>query len=148
MKALSIRQPFAALIAAGVKQFEIRTWATNYRGPLLICAAQQAHALFVCYSFISEKLELDNHTAPRHYRVPGHYFKPDGVALAVVDLVDVRPFLQEDESRACCDHGPGLYAWDLRNPRPVDQEPIAGRLGLFEVPDERIRERFFKPVNR
>ncbi|MFN6025464.1 MAG: ASCH domain-containing protein, partial [Planctomyces sp.] len=45
MKALSIRQPFASLIAAGKKTVELRTWYTHYRGPLLICAAKSATGL-------------------------------------------------------------------------------------------------------
>lgn len=40
MKALSIRQPWASLIVAGVKDIENRSWRTTYRGPVLIHAAQ------------------------------------------------------------------------------------------------------------
>jgi len=42
-KALSIRQPWAHLIVAGIKQIENRTWTTRYRGPLLIHAGQLWH---------------------------------------------------------------------------------------------------------
>ncbi len=38
MKALSLWQPWASLIALGVKTIETRSWATNYRGPLAIHA--------------------------------------------------------------------------------------------------------------
>lgn len=38
MKALTIRQPWASLIAAGVKTIETRSWSTRYRGPLAIHA--------------------------------------------------------------------------------------------------------------
>ena len=37
MKAISIDSDYAALIAAGEKTVECRTWKTNYRGELLIC---------------------------------------------------------------------------------------------------------------
>ncbi|QTF59120.1 ASCH domain-containing protein [Stutzerimonas frequens] len=40
MKALSIRQPWAWLIVRGHKPLENRSWATSYRGPLLIHAAK------------------------------------------------------------------------------------------------------------
>lgn len=40
MKALSIWEPWASLIACGTKRIETRSWSTEYRGPLLICAAQ------------------------------------------------------------------------------------------------------------
>jgi hypothetical protein len=39
VKLLSIRQPWASLIAHGIKDIENRTWRTAYRGPLLIHAS-------------------------------------------------------------------------------------------------------------
>ena len=39
MKALTIWQPWASLIAGGAKQYETRSWATQYRGPIAIHAA-------------------------------------------------------------------------------------------------------------
>ena len=39
MKTLSVRQPHATLICAGVKRVENRTWTTDYRGRLLIHAS-------------------------------------------------------------------------------------------------------------
>ena len=41
MKALTIRQPWADLILAGVKTREYRSWRVDYRGPLLIHAAKR-----------------------------------------------------------------------------------------------------------
>lgn len=38
MKALTIQQPWASMIASGEKWVENRTWRTNYRGPLAIHA--------------------------------------------------------------------------------------------------------------
>ena len=38
MKAITIKQPFATLIAEGLKEYEFRTWKTNYRGDILIHA--------------------------------------------------------------------------------------------------------------
>ncbi len=40
MKALSIRQPWAWLVANGHKDIENRDWATNFRGRFLIHAAK------------------------------------------------------------------------------------------------------------
>ncbi len=39
MKAITIWQPWASLLAYGGKQFETRSWATSYRGPIAIHAA-------------------------------------------------------------------------------------------------------------
>ncbi len=40
MKALTLTQPWATLVAIGAKQIETRSWATLYRGPLAIHAAK------------------------------------------------------------------------------------------------------------
>jgi hypothetical protein len=40
MKALSVRQPWADLIASGKKTIEVRSWPTKYRGPLVICSTK------------------------------------------------------------------------------------------------------------
>lgn len=39
MKAITIWQPWAGFVAAGVKHNETRSWATKYRGPIAIHAA-------------------------------------------------------------------------------------------------------------
>ncbi len=43
MKALSVRQPFAWAIVHGGKDVENRSWATSYRGPVLIHAGMRWH---------------------------------------------------------------------------------------------------------
>ena len=45
MKALTISQPYASLIASGEKWVENRTWHTSYRGPLAIHAGQKSSYL-------------------------------------------------------------------------------------------------------
>lgn len=60
MRALSVHQPYASLIAEGLKTIEGRGKRTSYRGPVLICATRE----------------------PRQKRLP------TGVAICVVDLVD------------------------------------------------------------
>ena len=40
MKVLTIKEPFASLIANGLKEYEFRTWKTNYRGEVLIHASK------------------------------------------------------------------------------------------------------------
>jgi hypothetical protein len=41
VRAISLHQPHAAFIQYGLKPFETRSWATDYRGPLLIHAAKR-----------------------------------------------------------------------------------------------------------
>jgi len=43
MRAISVRQPWAELIAAGKKKIEYRTWQVSFRGDLLIVASASRH---------------------------------------------------------------------------------------------------------
>ena len=40
MKVITVKQPFATLIAEGLKEYEFRTWKTKYRGDILIHAGK------------------------------------------------------------------------------------------------------------
>jgi len=40
MKVLTLKQPWATLVAEGIKKYEFRSWKTNYRGKLLIHAGK------------------------------------------------------------------------------------------------------------
>jgi hypothetical protein len=113
LKALSVKQPWASLIASGRKWIELRTWTVSYRGPLLICAS---------LGFAKEGA---------HWGVDG----PRGRALCIVELVDVRPALASDEAGACCaiSRPEVTFAWVLDDERPIQPFPVKGRLGLFEV---------------
>lgn len=123
--ALSVKQPWASMIARGQKSIETRSWSTNYRGPLLICAGQSP----------------DVGALRRFGVVPAEWEDkyPPGIALAIVTLLDVTPMTPRDEVAACCPRYAGAYAWRL-GPiiAPVTPFPVRGQLGLFKVqaPDE------------
>ena len=55
MKVITIKQPWATLIAEGLKKYEFRTWNTKYRGDILIHAGKsidrKALARFKDYNF-------------------------------------------------------------------------------------------------
>lgn len=52
MKAITLHQPWATLMAIGAKRIETRSWPTRYRGPLAIHAAKAfpAYAKDLCYA--------------------------------------------------------------------------------------------------
>ena len=54
MKVITIKQPYASLIAEGIKEYEFRTWKTKYRGEILIHAGKgidkKAIDKFKCYN--------------------------------------------------------------------------------------------------
>jgi hypothetical protein len=112
MRCLSIKQPWASLIASGRKTVEVRSWSTKYRGPLIVCAS----------------------AAPdRRPFARAHELGPVGVVVCTVELVDVRPLTERDADAACVTlPTEGLYAWVLRDARPVAElVPTKGRLGLY-----------------
>jgi len=115
VKALSVRQPWAELIAQGRKTLELRSWRTDYRGPLLICSGAAWHP----------------EGAALHGRIGDR-----GVAVCVVDLVDVRQFVPRRDALAACVVRPDArseYAWVLEKPRRTPPAPVKGRLMLFDV---------------
>ncbi len=54
MKVITVKQPWATLIAEGLKKYEFRTWNTKYRGDILIHADKtlnkKADERFGCYN--------------------------------------------------------------------------------------------------
>lgn len=48
MKAITIWQPWASLLACDAKQFETRGWATSYRGPIAIHAGKGCYGPYAC----------------------------------------------------------------------------------------------------
>lgn len=111
MKVLSIRQPWAHLIIAGIKRIENRTWNTNYRGPLLIHASQRFDSSFQPTSFGQLERLKD---------------EPRGAIIGRVDLIDV-----VTESSDPSFEGP--FGFVLRNPKLIRPHPMKGRLGLFDI---------------
>ncbi|PKK40290.1 hypothetical protein ABB02_00399 [Clostridiaceae bacterium JG1575] len=112
MKALSVQNPYAALIQTGEKTVEARTWNTAFRGDLLICSS----------------------ASPKY---PGTI---SGYALCIVTLEDVTPLSKKDLDAACLDEMPEgtWYAWHLSNLRLVNPFPVKGKLNFYDVSDELI----------
>jgi hypothetical protein len=57
-KVISVRQPYAAFICAGIKEVENRTWKTDYRGKLLIHASGDPMA-YPAVGFLPEKFQKE-----------------------------------------------------------------------------------------
>ena len=110
MKALSVKQPWASMIAEGCKTIETRTWKTTYRGLLVVVASN----------------------TPQVQNLPA------GQALCIAELVDCRPMRIEDEAAAQCSFHSRLFSWILEDIRPIERFAVKGKLRLFEVDDELI----------
>lgn len=142
MKAITLHQPWASLVAANVKQLETRSWKTSYRGPLVIHAGQQAVSLQTLPPAFERKvlkvLELEQFSKLWDAAVAGHF--PLGVAVAACRLSDV--FSAEAAKRAYKDQrpwglfSPGRFAWALENILPIKPNiPLSGKQGLWTIPE-------------
>lgn len=145
MKALSLWQPWASLVAYGHKRVETRCWSTNYRGPLLICSTASTAAKV---RRVALAVMTDPKICPVASEVTYTWTEtglPEGRALAVVDLLDVVP--AEDWRASASDHGrfedvdreavlgdlsDGRFAWVLTNVRRLDRPlRVKGRQRLW-----------------
>ena len=150
MKAITIRQPWASLIASGDKVYETRSWNTNYRGPIAIHAGKQldkdAFRFLITPLATMEQLQKCGITPYTCEDLPR------GAVIAMADLVEVHQilhrlgdivalptssdgfaFIPSEKERAFGHWGPGNYAWELRNIRVLSEPiPANGKQGLWE----------------
>ncbi len=126
IKAISLWQPWASLVAAHVKRHETRHWSTEYRGLLAIHAAKT----------------LDRAGAPDELceAVLGRDWRhkvPLGCFLAVANLTRCREAkrARADLTRAdlaASNFTDGRYAWELADVRALKTPiPAVGRQALF-----------------
>jgi len=142
MKTITIKQPWATLIALGEKKFETRSWQTKHRGPLAIHAGKQIDKESCDYLPIKQALHK--------HGIESYKDLPTAVVLAVVDLIDchkvpneISPAGVEFEKKLegdevyFGDFDEGRYAWELANlqvlPEPM---PAKGQLSLWEWNNE------------
>lgn len=157
MKALTLTQPWATLIATGAKRIETRGWGTNYRGLIAIHAAKGLAP-------VHGKSGLRELCATEPFATALGDTDPDdlplGAIVTVVRLCDCVPadpkksaavsarFRVSDDEQHFGFYGDDRWAW-LLNPHPqsqlengfygpfADPIPARGALGLWNVhPDE------------
>lgn len=122
MIAISIKQPWAWMIANGIKTVENRNWYTEHRGGLLIHAGKNR-----------DDVERDLLIALEDYgiAVPEKELEY-GKVIGLVDVVACTKEPKEKFDQFW--HVEGNFAWVLRRPRLIDPFRYSGRLKLFEVP--------------
>jgi len=162
MRALTLTQPYATLVAIGAKRIETRSWQTPYRGLIAIHAGQGLgpvggrrglHRLCGREPFASV-LAANGYSA---HLMPA-WGLPRGCIVAVAQLVDcvstdlmqygwryakvdervapVHTWKLTGQERAFGDYTPGRYAWLLDDVRPLTTPyPYRGGQGLRCVPD-------------
>jgi len=131
VKALTLTQPWATLVAIGAKWIETRSWRTEYRGPLAIHAAKgMPHwAMDTCQEEPFRGVLLAAGIA-------GVCDLPRGAVIATCRLVGCLPteiFFPSEREREFGDFDSGRFAWLLDEivalPAPIAAK---GALGLWE----------------
>lgn len=115
MKALTLYQPWASLIADGRKTVETRSWSTQYRGELAIHAGATVN-VDACKLFGYDSTQI-----------------PRGAIVCIVDLVDCVQFpSQLVKPDPYGDYTPGRFGWLLASIRTFRQPiPVKGVMGLW-----------------
>lgn len=122
MKALTIKEPWASLIVNGYKEYEFRSWKTNYRGKILIHTG----------------MSMDKDMISRFKDYNLKYMS--GCIIGEVDLVDcilvdkefnnklreINPIVYSQSNHI------ETYAWKLENIKKYDKVVYTkGKLGLW-----------------
>jgi len=113
MKALSVVLPAGDRIASGEKTIEVRQWNPDSL-PLKDLV------------IVQNKLRLSSESSPED---------DNGKIVAIVDVVNVRPWLESDVKASCSSHfEEGWLAWELSNVRKVNPSlKVPAKLGIYEV---------------
>lgn len=128
VKVLTLKQPWATLVAEGIKKYEFRTWKTNYRGKVLIHAGAGV-----------DKKELS-----RFKDLNLEY--PSKKIIAEVEIEDCLELddklndkiIQENNIAYGSKKRTG-YAWKLKNVKKIDiNKEINGKLGLWNIDLEHL----------
>ena len=132
VKALTLAQPWAALVTSGAKRVETRSWRTRYRGLLAIHAARgfpvPAQRLCTVPPF-SDHLRAAGTWPPEAL--------PRGCVVATCRLAAceriTRLTLPPEPERSFGNYADGRWAWLLEDVRPLAGPlPAKGALGLWE----------------
>jgi hypothetical protein len=166
LKALTLTQPWATLVAIGQKRIETRSWSTPYLGPIAIHAAKgfPGWAKETCdespfYEVLTKHKDLwpagDETLTP--YASERYAAIPLGAIVAIARLVHLTPtgYIQglfpggridlgtrgtwklTAQEEAFGDFAPGRFAWLLADVRPLRTPiPCKGNLGLWTVPED------------
>lgn len=133
IKALSWKEPYGTLMLYG--KIETRTWNTNYRGLILLCASRKE---YTCnqVSNISNERQCHMIDSIMCQRENYSWKKYCAKAFAIGKLIDCRPMKPEDEEKAFVKYYPDLYSWVFEWVKPIQPFDWKGSLGMRNLTQE------------
>lgn len=152
MKALTVTEPWATLIAIGAKRIETRSWPTDYRGPVAIHASKKITSAEVDLATdpndpIAKALMRHGVQIFWQPGVIGHTYQAfsatRGCVIATGRLTGCIAFTQESVGKICAVYGAheldfgnltvGRFGFVLSDITPLPNPiPARGSLGFWE----------------
>ena len=143
LKAITLWEPWATLMALGLKLFETRSWGTEHRGLLAIHSAKRKVNWRELNSVIIDTLAAHGYTESGHfhygsilaigsmtgcYRTPVEYGE-----TAVYGNITMPPSAPEAYFG---DYSPGRFAWHVPDAKAIKPVECRGMQQLWTVPEE------------
>lgn len=140
MKAVTVPQPWAQLIAHGHKQVLTQAWPTAHRGALAVHAAHTPpHTGIDDVIHSGGFAALDPHTQHALLMALETSRYPLGAIIATCTLTDVQRLPMPGQPAAGTleyalgDYDPGMYAWIITDAELVEPVAVRGESGLWDV---------------
>lgn len=123
LKVLTLRQPWATLVAEGIKKYEFRSWKTNYRGKVLIHAGTG----------------IDKEDMKKYENMNLKF--PSRRIIAIVEIEDCLELDEQLNKKIIAEKNVAYgnkirtgYAWKLKNVKKINYgKDVNGQLGLWNI---------------
>ena len=123
LKVLTLRQPWATLVAEGIKKYEFRSWKTNYRGKVLIHAGTG----------------IDKEDMKKYENMNLKF--PSRRIIAIVEIEDCLELDEQLNKKIITEKNVAYgnkirtgYAWKLKNVKKINYgKDVNGQLGLWNI---------------
>ncbi len=124
MKVITLKQPWATLVAEGLKKYEFRSWKFNYRGEILIHAGKG----------------IDKEAMKKFEHLNLNY--PHSKIIAKVKILDCielndeinKKIIEENELIYGYKYDRTGYAWKLELIEKInDETTVSGKQGIWNI---------------
>lgn len=129
MKVITIKEPFASLIANNIKHIETRSWKTNYRGKIYIHSSKVGHNL----KGRDELKELVKSIKTNPSHILCKCILKDCIYM---DEEFINKIKNNHIEYICGHYEVGRYAWILDNVELITPIEAKGKLGIWNYEDK------------
>ena len=126
MKVLTIKEPYATLIKEGYKEYEFRTWKTNFRGEFLIHAGKSI-----------DKKAMEKYKHLNLNINPGHIIAKAKIIDCIKIDDDAKKMLSkinkhEIYTNSINSKEEKLYGFKVEDVKPINPIEVSGKLSFWE----------------